>query len=151
LNHTEFGNTVLRVWVEESRWSGLLASATNPERWTPDSRRVWEGAFTAWSNVRLALVEHAARFDDCAPLPGASFSDRVVWAVLRTRGRFSEWLAEVQARVADVDAAVAELAIARATGTTADVTAALPKLAAGGRQLKDAFSGRGYFNHSPAE
>jgi hypothetical protein len=151
LNHTEFGNTVLRVWVDEGRWIGLLASATNPQRWTPESRRVWDGSFTAWAEVRTAVLEHAARFDECAPSVTASYSQRVSWVVRRTHGRFTEWLTDVRAAVAAVDEAVAELAAARSRGQPAEVTAALPELATAGRRLKDTFSGRGYFNPAVGE
>jgi len=173
LNHTDFGNGVLRYWTDTGRWASITRYVSGTgDNWNSESRRVWEDALQKWHNVKQAMIDHAKRvFADYRPLadgeesirasaPHAPFCSKAARRWLQVDGRFDSWLVEVQQAISHVDRdayAIQELVRRRAETSTgilapeSELREYLSSLAKSGRRLKEVFSGRGYFNHGQSD
>lgn len=169
LNHTEFGNGVLRFWTDTSRWRGVIRYICEANgNWSEESHQAWVGSFARWHEIRPRMVTHSRGiFTEYRPLRdgeellkgSASHIKYCIAAsrrLLENEGRYAQWVAGVAAAVVAVDtqaAAVEQLMRNKETTGSAEseVRSALECLSEAGKHLKDVFSGRGYFNYGGSD
>ena len=172
MSHTRFGNSVLAVWADSSRWDSVVKAAyRDGYRWSPASREVWENSFRQWGVVKGELLEHARRI--CAefrrPGPGTVAPGDRPWSgycikvsrnFVARAGRYAEWVRDVEARLKEVEGAVQRLGALAAQGGAShgdapfaedEARGRLLALSEAGRALKLVYSGRGYFNYGDSD
>lgn len=173
LNHTEFGNRVLGIWADSSRWDAVIAHMSQAgESWSQASRQVWEESFERWQKVRGEMLEHACRIEQgfrplrageeflCGRAPHIEFCIRVAQLLLKYSRKYAAWVQAVGRAVAAVDHAVVQLGPPSSGLGSGMVPRLLNKdeirnqlgsLAKAARHLKEVFSGRGYFNYGHSD
>lgn len=172
LAHTEFGNGILAIWSDSSRWDPVIKSALQRRsNWAPNSKEVWHESFKRWAVVKSVLLDHSQRihdefqtwrFKDAAQgkQPSIDYCFAVCRHLSAQSGRYAEWADKIEEDVRKVEDAVQQLGplagLAPGTTVLAEFTeesarGRLNALTEAGKALKLVYSGRDYFNHGDSD
>jgi len=172
LAHTEFGNSILAIWSDSSRWDPVIKSALQHQcNWAPTSKEVWQESFRRWTVVKFLLLDHSRkihdefqswRFKDASQLnqPSRGYCIAVSRYLLAQAGRYDEWISSIEKQVKRVEDSVQQLgALAGLTPgptvlsefTEENARGRLIALTEAGKSLKLVYSGRDYFNHGDSD
>jgi len=172
LAHTEFGNGILAIWSDSSRWDPVIKSALQRQcNWAPTSKEVWQESFRRWTVVKSLLLDHSQRiydefqtwrFNVPAQLnqPFTTYCVAVSRWLLAQAGRYDEWINSIEKQVNKVEDSVQQLGALTdsALGSAAfsefaeeNARGRLIALTEAGKSLKLAYSGRDYFNHGDSD
>ena len=169
LTHTHFGNRVLAIWADSSRWDSVInATYWDGYHWSAASRQVWEGSFKQWKVIKRELLGHARRINneyqlfrkdgglDLGSYAWTGYCTKVAHHFLSLTGRYDDWLRDVEQLMGDVDKAAKRVSMLgrgapTEVKTIAEAREQLLALSEAGKALKQVYSGRGYFNYGESD